>query len=351
MRAFTFPKITGAALAATAVAGVTHQIYSSLTSQFYRPPGFEQHRHTCSSGNIITYYRRDGLPGGPTVVFESGLMHTSVAWLLLCEHLDPAISVVVYDRAGYRKSLRRCNVEYNLAESVGDLLDIIARGTDGGPTYVVGHSLGGYLAHRAAERAATEEKDGGRRAIDGIVLIDPTHPQELVVSQSQREGARGTNAAMKLGPVTALFGGGLLVEKGPLFEYCEGSPYYRQLRREASSHAGWVASKREWGYSYRLMLDGGRPLARLSVPVSVIAAEKTVLDLPEQQKLYDEYVASGAGGGSCRTIPGSAHLSITGGVEHAPLTAAAVQEQVTVWAESAVGTGTGTDRTPEVQAR
>lgn len=349
MRTFTFPQLTGAALAATAVTGLSHQIYSSFRSQSFKPVGFEQHRRTCSTGNIITYYTRKGLPGGPTVIFESGLMHTSVAWLLICDSLDPSISVVVYDRAGYRKSLRRCNEEYSLAESVTDLLDVLAEATDGsGPNYVVGHSLGGYLAHRAASRENGEAaaKDA-RPLIDGIVLIDPTHPRELVASYRQREGARGTNAAMKLGPVTALMGGGLLVEKDSLFEYCEGSPYYQQLRHEASSFVCWQASKREWNYSYRLLLDGGRPLEQLPIPVAIIAADKTMIDLPEQRDLYDDYVASGVGG-DFTTIPGSGHLSITGSVEHAPLTAAAVETLVNAWSKSAKATE-GTP--PEVKAK
>ena len=338
MRELTFPRLTGTLIAAAMVAGVTHQIYSSYRSGQFRPDGFQHHRHACSTGNVINYYRREGLPGGPTVVFESGLMHTSVAWLLICDHLAPDISVVVYDRAGYRKSLRRSDKPYTFGESVSDLVDIVGRATEGdGPVYLVGHSLGGYLAHLAASRLSDEAEPGVRRSIGGVILIDPTHPQELVVSHSQREGARGVNATMKLGPVTTILGGGLLVDKRSLFEYCEGSPYYRALRYEASSFTCVQTAKREWDHSYSLLLDGGRPVQDLPSPVAVLAAEVTLAGIPEQKDLFDEYVASGTGG-EVAVVPESDHITITGSIDCAPRTASMVEQLVRDWSRSAATT-------------
>jgi len=46
-------------------------------------------------------------------------------------------------------------------------------------------------------------------------------------------------------------------------------------------------------------------------------------DTPEHRDLYEEYIASGTGG-ELIVVDGSTHLSLTGGVEHAPHTARAI---------------------------
>jgi len=315
----TFPKLVKTGLAACLTAGLIHRGYSDLACRSGHT-GFERHSLRCDSGNIITYHVRRGAQGGPTLVCEAGLMNTSAAWLLVAGQLDPAITVLLYDRAGYRSSLRRCPEDYSLNESVNDLTEVIADGVStGGPCVLTGHSLGGYLAHRAA--AATIDR------VHGLVLTDPTHPRELLHSRRQREGSRGVNLTMKLGPLSATLGAGLLIDKKGLFAYAEGSPHYRTLRLEGSATSTWRTARREWDYSYPFMLDGGRPLDRLGIPVSVLAAESTMRDTPEHGDLYEEYVASGSGG-EIVTIPGSTHLSITGGVDHAPSTARAIENAV-----------------------
>lgn len=320
MSSFTFTKLTTAGLAACLAAGVVHQSYAELASRTRRYAGFERHRLRCGSGNIITYHVRRGAPGGPTLVCEAGLMNTSAAWLLLADHLDPALSLVLYDRAGYRSSLRRCPEDYSLSESANDLVEVITEAVaPGGPCVLVGHSLGGYLVHRAA--AAAPDR------VHGLVLIDPTHPRELIHSRRQREGSRAANLTMKLGPWSAVLGGGLLLDKKGMFSFAEGSPHYRTLRLEASAPSTWRATRREWDYSYAFMLDGGRPLDRLRIPVSVVAAESTMRDIPEHEDLYEDYVASGSGG-RVTTIEGSSHVSVTGGIAYTPVTVKVIEEAV-----------------------
>ncbi|MFE9535706.1 alpha/beta hydrolase [Streptomyces sp. NPDC006691] len=329
MTHLTFPKLTTAALATCLAAGLSHRAYADLKCRRGHD-GYEKRQVRCASGNIVTYHVRRGTPQGPTLILEAGLMNTSAAWLLVAAQLDPDISVLLYDRAGYRGSLRRCPEDYSLNESVNDLTEVIADGVGtGGPCIAAGHSLGGYIVHRAA--AASDR-------IHGLVLVDPTHPGELLHSRRQREGSRGVNLTMKLGPWSAAFGAGLLIDKKGLFAYAEGSPHYRTLRLEGSATSTWRAANREWNYTYAFMLDGGRPLDRLQVPVEVVAAESTLRDTPEHGDLYQEYVASGTGG-RIVTIPGSTHLTITGGIEHAPLTAAAIEHA----AAAAVHARTGGD--------
>ncbi|MBU2665783.1 alpha/beta hydrolase [Actinoplanes bogorensis] len=313
----TFPRMVAAGLAGCLAAGLAHRGYATLQS-VGRHRGFTRHRVRCTSGNILNYHVREGLPGAPAIVLEAGLMSTSASWLLLADHLDPGLTVLIYDRAGYRASLRRCPEDYSLQESVDDLAQVIRDGVgEDTPVVLAGHSLGGYLVHRTAAMMPDR--------VRGVVLIDPTHPRELLHSRAQREGSRNVNLTMKLGPWSVVFGAGLLIDKKGLFAFAEGSPYYKTLRYEASTSSTWRAARREWDYSYAFMLDGGRPLDKLTVPVSVIAAEATVERTPEHRDLYEEYVASGTGG-DIVTVPGSSHLSLIGGVDHVPATARAVTE-------------------------
>lgn len=330
MSALTFPNLVKTGLAACLTAGLAHRGYADLACRRGHA-GFERRTLRCDSGNIVDYHVRRGAPGGPTLLCEAGLMNTSAAWLLVADQLDPSVTVVLYDRAGYRSSLRRCPEDYSLRESVDDLTQVVADGAGDGPCVLTGHSLGGYLVHRAAAALP------GR--VHGLVLVDPTHPRELLHSRQQREGSRGVNLTMKLGPVSATFGAGLLIDKKGLFAYAEGSPHYRTLRLEGSATSTWRSARREWDYTYAFMLDGGRPLDELEVPVSVVAAETTLRSTPEHNDLYEEYVASGSGG-EITTIPGSTHLSVIGGVEHAPAAARVIEKAV---AEVAGRHSTGTE--------
>lgn len=319
MTTLKFPRLVGAGVAAGVVAGVVHQAYTTVVGLRHHD-GFDTEQVRCATGNIITSYRRRGTSGAPILVFDAGLISTSLVWRLLVDHLPPSYTVVLYDRAGYRRSLRRCAEDYCLQESVSDLTDLVRDVADpAAPCLLVGHSLGGYLAHRAA----VELTD----TIAGLLLIDPNHPRELLVSKRQREGARSANLSIKLGPATMLLGGGLLMDKSGIMTRMEGSPYYAALRLEASTYAAWRAAAREWGYCYPFMLDGGRPLDHLDVPVHVVAASGTLTTIPEQRSLYEDYVASGEGG-RLETIDGADHQTVVAGPKHAELTARALASLV-----------------------
>ncbi|WP_222623346.1 alpha/beta fold hydrolase [Streptomyces armeniacus] len=316
-------------------------MYASLRSLAFTPAGFEEHRLVCGTGNILTCYKRVGLPDGPTLVLDAGLMSTSVSWLLVVDRLDPAITVVVYDRAGYRKSQRRAYEPYCLAESVDDLREVVTHARAGaGPVFLAGHSLGGYFSYQVA---GTSSRSGGSEApapaVDGIILVDPMHPRELMKSPRQREGSRSTHMTMKLGSVTAYLGGSLLSEEADLvFKLCVGNPYEKQLRREMAAGRTWRAGKREWEQSYALMLDGGRSLNRVPVPVSVIAAGETLRPEVGQRPLLDEYVTLGTGGGVTE-IEGASHQSMLWSGEYAPRTAEALERIMNDSVKQPGGTG------------
>lgn len=314
-----FPRLAARVLAATAAVGVAHTAFAEARTMLaHSDARLRGGRIRTSTSNVISYHVRPGTPGGTALVLDAGLLSSSLSWLLVLSHIPDDIPVVLYDRAGYRRSMRRCPEAYNLAESVTDLVEVVAAAVDG-PCVLAGHSLGGYLCHQAAARMPER--------VRGVALVDPTHPGQLRNSGGQRAGAASTNLTVRLAPRSILAGGGLLLDKKGLLAYAEGNPHRRALSWEMSASSTWRASAREWKYMYPFMLDGGRPLDRLAVAVSVLAAGATESEVPEQLELYKGYVDSGDGG-ELRTLAGSTHLSIIGSPEYAPTTAAFLSEMV-----------------------
>lgn len=72
------------------------------------------------------------------------------------------------------------------------------------------------------------------------------------------------------------------------------------------------------------MVDGGRPLDRLEIPVSVIAAELTLRKSPEHRQLLEDYASSGSRG-EVTSIPDATHFSVVSGSEAGALTAKAIE--------------------------
>lgn len=301
--------------------GLAHQAHASLRTHQAHRGGWERHEVVAETANVLSVHRRDAGPGAPELFFEAGLMNTSASWLLLAEGLAADCTVTVYDRAGYRRSRRGRSEPYHLGESVSDLVDVVrALAREGSAVTLVGHSLGGYIAHRAA---------GLIGDLAGVVLVDPMHPQELVASRGQRQGSKGLDLSLRTGPVTVALGGGLLMDKAGALRVYAGNPHLRHLRAELSALSTWTTGLREWRYTYPFMLDGGLPLDALVVPVHVVGASETLQGSPEQRELFESYVASGSAGGRLVEVPGTTHLGIVGSPASLDAVAAAVRDAIT----------------------
>ncbi|MFW6772906.1 alpha/beta fold hydrolase [Nocardioides sp. CPCC 205120] len=301
--------------------GLAHQAHASIRTNQAHHRGWQRHEVVGETSNVLSVHRREAGPGAPELFFEAGLMNTSTSWLMLAERLAADCTVTVYDRAGYRRSRRGQSEPYHLGESVSDLVDVVrALKADGADVTLVGHSLGGYIAHRAASLLGD---------LTGLVLVDPMHPQELVASRGQRLGSKGLDLSLRTGPVTVALGGGLLMDKAGALRVSEGNPYLRGLRDELSALSTWTTALREWRYTYPFMLDGGLPLADLGVPVHVVGASETLEGSAEQREMFDSYVASGTAGGGLVEVPGTTHLGIVGSPASLDAVAAAVREAIT----------------------
>lgn len=102
------------------------------------------------------------------VIFESGLGDDARTWqeknivAEICELAD----VVLYDRAGYRKS-EAGTADRNIPNLTQDLQNVIAQHRNGRKIILVGHSLGGWIIRDYAIKNPAE--------IAGLLFIDTAH--------------------------------------------------------------------------------------------------------------------------------------------------------------------------------
>lgn len=328
----SFPTSVVAVAAGVLGTGLAHQLHATIGSRRAHA-GWSTRTVTCQTENRVVCHHRDAGPEAPHLFFEAGLMNTSTAWLALADALGSDVSITIHDRAGYRSSMRRQTEPYALQESVSDFVDVVeAHRRSSVPTWLVGHSLGGYMAHRAASVL---------HDLAGLVLIDPMHPQELTTSQQQRQGARSTDLSLRTGPLTVALGGGLLMDKPGVLSSAARNRYRPALARELSAASTWRAALREWRYVYPFMLDGGTPLVQLDIPVHVLAADRTVEQSPDQQALYRTYIASGTSEGRSIVVPDTDHLNIVNDPQKAGRAAEQIRAVV-------LHEGTTNHSTPEV---
>jgi pimeloyl-ACP methyl ester carboxylesterase len=117
---------------------------------------------------------------GFPVVLEPGLGASSVGWSRLHELLAEQSRVVSYDRAGLGATPPSAG-RRDLTALAADLAEVITT-VDGGPSVIVGHSLGGTIARQLA---ATRPE-----LVAGLVLVDPI-PDDWVLRHARWAGPPG----------------------------------------------------------------------------------------------------------------------------------------------------------------
>ncbi|MFE7572464.1 alpha/beta fold hydrolase [Streptomyces sp. NPDC057539] len=295
------PRVAGGLLAGAVLAGLVTQ--AMRHRRVVRGRGDESLFET-GRRNILAYRLtepQDSVPSDtPVLVFESAMVSTAEHWSWVRRSLGQQFPTLIYSRAGYGRSEFHSTEPFTLESAVRDLEELVRHVCGHRPVVLVGHSLGGYLALRSAESM--------RDLIRGLVLIDPSHPGELLRSSAQAKGAEQVTFGLVLMPQSTRLGlGGLLPEPswvrllpGDQQDLCND-----QYRDEKL----WTAAKREWRATHREFLNYDGNLPEFGVPVRLIAADRTHVTDKTASDLHGEIVAA-ATQGDMRVIERAKHDEI-----------------------------------------
>ncbi|MGY5123170.1 alpha/beta fold hydrolase [Streptomyces nigrescens] len=239
-------------------------------------------RITTASGNTLAYQLHDGGPDKPVVVLVPGLasMPEQFAWITATLRDESHLGIVTYDRAGYGASVRGRGAAQDLQSLAADLAELARSSAPGDRKVVlVGHSLGGDLARRAA--GLLEDR------LAGIVYLDAAHPGELQRSKRQRDAAERFHQLLAVMDWSNRVGAGAIMTR-PL--WLESLPF--QARRRAmwqyADARMWCAARREWAAVKDDYARFSGELAPVNSPALVLSAQQTVDSDPEQLLMHNE---------------------------------------------------------------
>lgn len=283
---------------------------------------------TSTTSNILSFRRIGSRLGGAssneaptgTVVIDAGFFASSLSCSRMARLLSearPDLEVIIYDRAGYGYSIRSHYAPWSFNEAALDLQAVIDQGR-GEQVWIMGHSLGGYIA---AILAAHEDM---RDRISGLILVEPTHPQELIANSPQRVGARNIHSTMKLAPASVRLGLGWLLDSGANISSQAAPELAKNLATELKTPRIWSGAAREWKYVYPALLDGQLKTPELTVPALLIVGDDTEASRPGHRLLYDDYLTSQ--GSALVRIVGSTHLGLMMDEQGSSMTCSAVVE-------------------------
>ncbi|WP_078630323.1 alpha/beta fold hydrolase [Streptomyces roseochromogenus] len=239
-----------------------------------------------SRGNILAYRFTESAgvsSDTPVLVFETGMAATAEYWYWAELNLGLSYPTLVYSRAGYGRSEFRDKEPFTLRSAVLDLEDLIRDACGNRPVVIVGHSLGGYLALRAAEEM--------RDLVRGLCLLDPSHPGELLRSPAQAKGAEHVSFSLTLMPSSLRLGFGGLLEI-PLRLKQFPADLQGLFQDQYRDWKLWEAAKREWRATREEFLRYNGDLPKIGVPTCLVAADRTRSTDNSVAELYSELVAA-----------------------------------------------------------
>ncbi|MFF3302205.1 alpha/beta fold hydrolase [Streptomyces sp. NPDC002908] len=231
---------------------------------------------------------------GPVAVLVHGLgaLPAHFSWYAKALNADER-QWLAYSRAGYGASRRRAPTPYHLGESVDDLVDLIeAAVPEGRQVALVGHSLGGELARRAAVRL-------GER-VHSVVYVDSSHPQQLDRSSQQGANARHVEEMIRSTSVSLRTGLGLLMQT-PAWIRNLPAPVRSRAMAEYADHRVWTAALREWRAAERDFRSFEGPLPRLDTHALVLSAQHTVDRDPDHLLLHKDLADAHLAGRTVRS--------------------------------------------------
>ncbi|MFE5598102.1 alpha/beta fold hydrolase [Streptomyces coelicoflavus] len=248
-------------------------------------------RTTTRHGNELQYETHHGDLDRPVLVFVTGMLSTSehFGWITDKVLDDGRYGLLTYARAGYAGSRYRSTAPYRLAEAVDDLCDLVATAVPADrDVMLVGHSLGGELARRAAAELGEQ--------VRAVVYLDSSHPGELNRSWQQSASAKPLGASLSLMVWSLRCGAGVLLARPGWLEALPAMFRKRVFDQYADARM-WAAGHREWRAVQREFGAHTGELAPLPRHALVISAQRTVDRDPEHLLMHHEIADAHRGAG------------------------------------------------------
>ncbi|MFD7833844.1 alpha/beta fold hydrolase [Streptomyces sp. NPDC059761] len=252
---------------------------------------------TTRHGNELQYeVLSPGDDGRPVLVFAAGMVSTSEHFAWITERLaqDTGHGVVTYARAGYAGSRHRDPGRFSLGRSVDDLVDLV----DGAvapdrQVILVGHSLGGEIARRAARQL------GDR--VHGVVYLDASHPDELNRSAQQSETAGRLRGSLVQMTWYLRLGTGILMARP---DWLESLPvaYRKKVFAQYADARMWEAGLREWDAVEADFRAHRGDLAPIGGAHGLVVSAQQTVDRDPDQLLMHRELAEAHRGGRTRTV-------------------------------------------------
>ena len=264
--------------------------------------------------------------GSPTVVLTAGMGGWSVVWNWIQRPLSQKTRVCAWDPAGLGFSSPSPEPR-NAIHKTNDLEEALKGAYIGGSYVMVGHSAGAYVALTFT--------DQHRKAVVGMVLVDPAIPDEAAVRErvAPKFAAFGDIASRtglkRLRQCAAEIQSGALKEGTPAFDQCTAQPLPAafssmsarlvrfnadpaRLLTQSSAMANAVRSgtevvnpKRNYGDMPLLVLTAGRHPIPPTMPADVRA--QAALYFRTLASANDAYAALSTRGRN-QLVPDSGHL-------------------------------------------
>ncbi|MFE2141646.1 alpha/beta fold hydrolase [Streptomyces sp. NPDC059456] len=313
---------------------------------------------TTRHGNELQYeVLSPGDDRRPVLVFAAGMVSTSEHFAWITERLvqDTGHGVLTYARAGYAGSRHRDPGRHTLSRSVDDLVDLVNGAVaPGRQVILVGHSLGGEIARRAARQL------GDR--VHGVVYLDASHPDELNRSAQQSETATRLRTSLVQMTWYLRLGTGILMARP---DWLESLPvaYRKKVFAQYADARMWEAGLREWEAVEADFRAHRGELATIDGAHGLVVSAQQTVDRDPDQLLMHRELAEAHRGGRTRTVvvEGAGHDTLLTVSRYAHQVADAITEffaqgpgdadadvadgaTVTVGAAAAAGTGKETGK-------
>jgi len=253
----------------------------------------------------------------PTVILEGGAGLGSVTWGWVQPRIAEMTRVVAYDRAGIGWSDR--GPEPRDAQQIArELHTALQTAGINGPYVLVGHSFGGLYVRVFGDLYPDE--------VVGLVLVDPTHPDQM--RRSPREGEAMQTTGRLMGVFDMLSHVGLLRLINPA-QLMPGLPPAQDAELRAYTADAFAnAAKLEMAVIESRTSPQVRQARDLGDrPLIVLSAGQTVAQDPLFYDLHEELAAL-----STRSVhrvePGATHAAMVFDATHAEATIAAIEEVV-----------------------